>query len=219
MREEVLQKMTGRLQDRFEKRWTEGLKLLAYTGGLLNWIGDYITDENINWSKQFIGIDNLRLTGTTPEFNEIIIHKCQRDPKKLRQIINANEKVRDLFGDLDYDPDDPILLRYENKIYHVLDGMYEVVAAIRDGYEELEVYIATPTSGRPRPYCEPHLIYDLLRPYQRGYNQDTAGLIAALRYVKNSYCNAEELIRKRFSDQWIVDNKKIHSAIKQVLES
>jgi hypothetical protein len=97
--------------------------------------------------------------------------------------------------------------------------MNEVIAAIRDGFEEIEVYIATPQAGKPRPYCEPHLIYDILRPYQRGYNQDKAGLIAALIYIKNSYANAEELIRERFNEKWILENREMHQIIKQVLES
>lgn len=219
LRQELITKMTKRLRDRFETWWTEGDKLLAYSGGLINWVGDCLTDENIIWTKEKILIDQLRLTGTHPEFNEIIIDRCQRDPKKFRELLGSDPAVQAVFADIEYDMTGPILIRHDKEGFSVLDGMYEVIAAIRDGQTELEVYVATPQEGVPRPHCEPHVVYDIIRPYHRGYNRDITGLIAALKFIKDSYGNGEALIRERFNEQWVLEDKEFHQAVKQVLES
>jgi len=218
IRDELMKKMTERMRDRFEKWWTQGDKLLAYTGGLINWVGDYLTDENIIWSKVTLPIDMIKLTGTNPEFNKIIVDECQKDPRKFRERLAKDENVRVLFANIEYDMTGPILVRREKDEYLVLDGMYEMIAANRDGLTEIEVYVATPKeNAHPLPHCEPHVIYDIIRPCLRGYNRDIEGMTAALRFIKNSYGNGEKLVRERFNEQWVLNDPQISEAIRELL--
>jgi len=219
MRQELIDKMTPVMRDRFEKWWTQGDKLLAYTGGLINWVGDYLTDENVEWSKETMKVDDIILTGTNPEFNAVIVDQCQRDAKQLRDLLNSDSEVKKLFDKIEYNLDNPILVRKKDDNFMVLDGMYEMMALVRDNVDEIEVYVAREKPGAtPLPYCEPHLIYDIIRPCHRGYNRDIPGVIAALRFVKNSYANAKDLIKERFNEKWVLEDEELSKAIKQLLE-
>jgi len=55
----------------------------------------------------------------------------------------------------------------------------------------------------------------VLRAYQRGLNKNRRELISALRFLRKSYKNVDDLLKERFNENWIA-NKKIQSIIKEV---
>ncbi|MBI2024819.1 MAG: hypothetical protein HYT03_01890 [Candidatus Harrisonbacteria bacterium] len=176
-------------------------QLLTNCSAAMNWIADYITDENVEWTKEELTVDSLWLTGTNPEWNEVIIKKGARSPSKLHELIKTDKTVAGLFSELKFD-EVPILVRLDEEKYKVLDGMKRVIAAIRDDRITVVAFVAI-ASGVPAPKCEPHVVYDLLRSYQRGTNKDQEGLIAALRFLRKSYANVSNLLINRFDSSWI----------------
>lgn len=81
----------------------------------------------------------------------------------------------------------------------VLFGMRPFVQAILDGKTEIEVF--TPINEDDvRPLCEPHVVYDLIKAYERR-GHDEAGfqqLIGGLTLLNREYANVEKLLRERF---------------------
>jgi len=191
-------------------------KILTNSGIGMNWIADYVTDETVSWTKEKLSMNSLWLTGTNPALNKIVIQTCERAPGKLREVLISDESVKELFSKFQYS-DIPILVRLDDEKYKVLDGMKRVLAAIRDNKEEITAFVAR-QRGAPKPKCEPHVVYDLIRAYHRGINKDKEGLKTSLRFLKLSYANVEELLKNRFNKNWIPDDE-IQGIIKEVLSS
>jgi len=190
-------------------------QILIYSGSALNWIGDYITDKNAKWTKEKLNIDDLYLTGTNPKWNEIVIDKCKRSPRKLREYFKKNKGAKNLFKGVKYQ-NLPILVRYEGKQYKVLDGMHRTIAAIRDNRKEITAFVVS-LRGSPKPQCEAHVVYDLLRSYNRGINRNKKDLISALRFLRHGYSNVEDLLKKRFSKPYIPGDDEIQDIIRKSL--
>ncbi len=171
----------------------------------MNWIADYLTDPNVRWTRETIATNDLYLTGTNPVWNGIIIDQCERSPARLANAMRDDPQVLAQFKDVAFDPL-PILIRFEKDKLRVLDGMHRVVAAIRDGRNSIEAYVARHI-GEPRPACEPHVVYDLLKAYHRGLNTDRTALITALRFLRRAYGNVDDLLRHRFIKAWVPDDE------------
>jgi len=212
----ILDDLVKHIQDKANASQEPLEKLLTSCGAVLNWVADYITDETINWTKENLRIDDLYLTGTKPEWNAIIIDQCQRSPKKFRELLKTDPKIAVLFSEAEF-KDLPILVRREEEKNKVLEGMLRTIAAIRDGKETIEAFVARP-SGKFRPNCEPHVVYDLLRAYHRGINKDQEGLIIALRFLRHSYANVEHLLKTRFSKPYIPGDDEIQEIIREALK-
>ena len=75
-------------------------ELLMRSGAALNWVSDYVLDPGAQWIRQKLPIDEVILTGTNREWNEIIIDQAERSPYKLRSLIRNNLTVAELFRDL-----------------------------------------------------------------------------------------------------------------------
>jgi len=189
--------------------------LLMLSGASLNWIGDYLTDKNIAWEKKELFLDDLYLTGIEPEYSDIVITICKRDPKLLREYIKNHPESHPLFEKLKLS-NHPIMVRFEDEKNKVLDGMHRVVAAIYSGNTKITAFVAT-TNGTFLPQCEAHVVYDIIRSYERGINTDTEGMISALRFLRKSYSNDDDIIRNRFGPQWLRD-VKMQDILNRVLE-
>lgn len=212
--EQYLNELVRQLEEK-AKGWQGPLdKLVMLSGVQLNWIADFMTDPNVVWSKEELPIEKLTLTGTNPEWNAIVIDKCKRSPKLLQEFFATNPPELALFADTKF-VEVPILVRAEGEELRVLDGMNRAIAAIRDGKTAIVAYVAR-VNGAPRPYCEPHTVYDLLRAYQRKMNTDKAGLVSALKFLRKSYANVDELLRNRFNKAWL-PNEEVQSAIQEAL--
>jgi hypothetical protein len=209
-----LKKLVRNLEAKNAKRQSDIEKLMMHSGVVMNWIADYITDDNIVWKKEKLLIDKLYLTGTNPTRNKIIIDICERSPKKLREYFQKHPNKMKIFKEAVFQ-NIPILVRYDEKKYKVFDGMHRTIAAIREGKKYITAYVAR-IKGKPRPKCEAHVVYDLLKTYQRGINRDSKGLESSLRYLKRSYSNIEWLLKHRFNENWVHD-RKINRIINNVL--
>jgi hypothetical protein len=209
-----IEELNAELAARVRSELSTEVQLLMYSGALLNWVGDYVTDESIEWKEENININNLWLTGTNPEWNKIIIDACKRSPALFREWLANNPAEAAHFNTTSYHSEH-ILLRFEDEEYKVLYPMHKVIAAIRDGVTEIPAYIARPT-GQLKPVLEPHVVYDLIRAYQRGLSRDRAGLVSALRMLTESFANVEILLRERFSPEWLPD-EDIQKIIAKVL--
>jgi len=216
-----LEKLNKHLKSKTEKFLSQNLaeQFLNSSGILLNWIADYLTDPNIRWEKEELEIDQLYLTGTSPAWNKIIIDQCQRSPSKLRTLFRKNPSIKKIFKEAKF-IDLPILVRYEEDKYKVLDGMHRIIAAIRDGLSLIPAFVAYP-QAEPQPSCEAHLIYDFLRAYQRRSPVERQSLrtdlISGLRFLKKVYGNVEGLLRERFNSNYVLD-PEIQEIIKEVLK-
>ncbi|OHA52137.1 MAG: hypothetical protein A3A97_04475 [Candidatus Terrybacteria bacterium RIFCSPLOWO2_01_FULL_40_23] len=191
-------------------------QLLTLSGVSMNWIADYIFDENVAWSKETLSVDDLSFTGTNSTWNKILLEQCERSPKRFRELLQNDSSILQLFADAKFN-EVPILVRWEEKKYKVLDGMHRVVAAIRDDKEIIIAYVAR-HNGIPKTICEPHVVYDLLKAYHRKLNTDREGLIAALRFLKTSYANVEDLLRERFNKSGIPSDE-MQQIIQEALRS
>lgn len=188
-------------------------RILMYSGARLNWVGEYINDDSISWKLETLPIENIILTGTSPEWNEIIIKQAECSPNKLRELLKDPE-IAKMFENSKFE-DVPILIRKDNDELKVLDGMNRTIAAIRDGLTEIRAYVGTRT-GQPAPKIEPHVVYDILRAYQqRGGNEED--FVGGLRFLLHSYLNVREILTQRFNENWL-PNEKIQSLIQLALE-
>jgi hypothetical protein len=66
-------------KDKVERALDTTEKLLMYSGARLNWVGEYVNDESVHWRLQTIPVDNLTLTGTSPEWNAVILGKAEAE--------------------------------------------------------------------------------------------------------------------------------------------
>lgn len=212
--EKFLAVLTKHQKERTEFFQSIEENLLIYAGANLNWIADYVLDAGVHWTKEDLDIDDLYLTGTCPEWNAIIIEQCQRSPTEFKKLLK-DEKIALMFKRAQFN-ESPILVRYEKEKYKVLDGMHRVIAAIRGDYSKISAFVGK-LEAKPQPQCEPHVVYDFLRAYDRGINKNKADLIAALRFLKGSYSNVEMLLRGRFGKSWI-SSDEIHEIITKVLK-
>lgn len=202
-------------KEKFEGTHTELEQLLTYSSSAMNWIADMILDPGMRWERKSLSVDTLYLTGTTPEWNKVILEQCERSPRKLRELFVTDPNMRSVFAAAT-GSSVPILIRFDEGLNKVFNGMHRAIAAIRDGQETIEAVIGY-SPEKFRTVCEPHVVYDLLRPYIRKLNSDRAGLIAALRYLRKCYVNVDELLRQRFSFDGI-PNEEIQAIIQEVLK-
>lgn len=180
-------------------------RLLRNASGALNWVADIVFDEGARWECRTLALDDLYLTGTIPAQNAYIIERCQRSPKLLRELFRTEPASKHAFTPNEHDTafkENPVLILFHDGKHKVLHGMPRVLAALMEERREITAWVAT-IEGTPRPPCEPHVVYDLIRAYQRGLHTDRAGLVAALRLLRTSYYNVVPLLRERFDKRWV----------------
>lgn len=187
-------------------------QLLMLSGARLNWVGEYINDESIHWTFQSLKVDDITLSGTGPEWDRIIRSQAEMNPAKLRELMQ-NPEIAKVFANATNNGL-PILVRKDEGKLKVLDGMNRVIYAIGQGQEEIEAYVGE-REGQSRALIEAHILYDFIRAYRqrRGSTQDFKG---GLRFLVESYANAHDLLRVRFSEEWVHD-EEISKIITEVL--
>jgi len=211
----IIEKFALGLQNKVLPRLSPLEKILVFAGVAMNWQADFLLDETIKWRKKKLKLDDLYLTGTNPRWNAIVIDKCQRSPKKFRDYLLKNPAAKTIFKKAKFSLY-PILVHHEDKKLKVFDGMNRVIASLREGKKEIEAWVATPNK-KPKPKVEPHVIYDFLRSYHRGINKDRKGLIAALKFLRKSYSNVDQLLKERFNIDW-VPSEEIQKIIRDSLK-
>ena len=203
-------------KERVEERLQDPAdRLLMYSGALLNWVGERINDESISWKLETLPLKKIVMTGTSPEWNRITLKKAEKDPMKLRKLFE-DEHIRNIFKDSKF-ADVPILIREtEEGEYKVLDGMNRVIAAARDGIDEVRAYVGR-SMGDSQAKVEAHVIYDLIRGFQlRGGSEED--FKASIRFLVNTYLNTKDLLENRFNIDWVGD-EKVQKLIKEAIGS
>lgn len=177
-------------------------KVLVYSGVLLDWVGEWVSDKSVKWQKKRMKVDDLTLTGTGPTWNKIIIDQAKRSPARFRRLLK-NQNMGRIFSGCKFDKM-PILVRVEKKDkkveYKVLDGMTRVIGAIIEGKKVVNAYVGE-RKGRTRAEIEAHVIYDLLKAYRQGRGKKE-DLLVAIRYLRETYGNVDELLKTRFNKEW-----------------
>lgn len=211
-----LKSLVKSLQDKVLKYQSIDEQIVLYSSAAMNWISDLLTASNVNWEKKKINIENLYLTGTHPEWNKIIKDKCKGDPKLFKKEINTNSKSANLFKDINFE-DIPILTRFDDGKYKIIDGMHRAIAAIRDNKKTITAYVAFIT-GDLNPVCEGHVVYDLIKAYQRSKKtkKNKESFINAIKLLNSAYSNVESLLNERFNYNWLPD-KEIQDIFKKIL--
>lgn len=194
-------------------------KILVHGGVLLNWLGDYFANPSIKWEKVSFPTTDILMTGVDPKWNELFIAKCKRESGNLTKLINKDTKLKSQvakWADLSRSSS-IILVRKDKEGYKVLDGMHRFVKHILDGKEKVEVYMPV-NEASELPYCEPHVIYDLIRGFQCNAHDKQGGLQLkhALMLLSRTYSNVSQLLRSRFNKDWVPD-KDVQRIIKVVL--
>lgn len=178
-------------------------KILVNAGIHLNWLGDYLANPAITWSKQTLPVNQIEFTGTNPEWNEILINQAERSPAKLRSMVQQDPSLR---NKLILDPNgrtEPIIVRRDKEkagYYKILDRMPLFVQQVLDGATEVEVLL--PNNEDHLPICEPHVLYDLMRGFERHANDELGQeqLYQAITLLVRTYANIPELLTERFGN-------------------
>lgn len=208
-----------------EKRYDtlpDRIKILVMSGVALNWLGDYLANPKIKWIEKQIAIGKIKFTGTGPEFNKILIDRCGRSPEKFKDLITQDSKIKKIFQNYATKSSIPILVRpdEENKGYYkVLDGMHRFIGAIFAGKNKVAVWLPE-NDQKALPECEYHVIYDLIRGYQRNA-RDKEGkkeLYHALKLLSRTYSNVKKVLQERFHQGWVRDAEDVHKVIEKVLK-
>jgi hypothetical protein len=195
-------------------------EILVNAGVRLNWLGDFFANPSIVWVKQTFDVNYIQFTGTNLEWNEILIKKCNRNPNEFIELINQHEEQRKKFeNESSFDPNIPILVRKSDAVgkYKVLDGMHRFVGCILEGQITIEAYFSE-NEDNILPWCEPHVVYDLIRGYIRNAADEEGekDLYHGLKLLLRAYGNVMDLLMNRFNTEY-VDNEKVQKVIKKVL--
>lgn len=178
----------------------------AISGISLGYIADCVMQDGLLWNEKEIALKDLWLSRTNPIWDAIIVNRCSRSAENLKDFIESNPQDSKIFPDQTF-CDLPILVKFEGDKYKVLDGMKRVIAAIKTGRSTIGAFVSEEIP-LPKKFpegehkCEARVIYSLLNAYQLGINKDKDALIAALRFLRQSYDNVSYLLRHRFSESW-----------------
>jgi hypothetical protein len=196
-------------------------QILVNAGVRLNWMGDFFANPNILWSDVTeMNVDNIQFTGTNPDWNNILIKDCDGNSMKFIRLIDQNQRLKQKFQEeSSFNPDLPILVRKSegSDKFKVFDGMHRFIGALVHGQPTIKVYFPI-NEDKALPWCEPHVIYDLIRGFLRNAN-DKEGekqLYHALRLLIRTYGNTRELLVDRFNKE-NVDEDTVQEIIKNVL--
>lgn len=196
-------------------------RISVHSGVLLNWLGDYFANPNIKWEKVSLSVKNILMTGVDPEWNKLFIKKCERKSEKLTKLIAKDLGLKGRIMKWVNSSKNPniILVRKDKDKYKVLDGMHRFVKQILEGKEEIKVYAPTNEISE-LPHCEPHVVYDLIRGFQRNAydKKGETQLRNALALLSRTYGNVNQLLKNRFNKDWISD-KKVQKIIEAIIKS
>lgn len=195
-------------------------KILVFSGVGLNWLGDYFANPKITWQIKKIPVEKIEFGGTSPEWNKILIDKCQRSVAKFKSLIKKNPKIYQQFKKKVIFNKEIIIVRLGDKkgYYKVLDGMHRFMEAVLSNKKSICAYVPV-NETKYLPICEAHVVYDLIRGFERNAN-DKEGrqeLYHALKLLSRTYANVKKLLINRFNKNY-VHNAEIQKIIKKVLK-
>ena len=174
--------------------------IMMLSGAQLNWAGDYLGNPAIPLRIQNLKHEEITMTGTHKEWNDVLKVRCKGRPQAFLDLIEGDPSIIEGFLRPGLDYSVPLFTRYNpsENTYRIFDGMHRFVNQLIEGKREF-ISVVYDESDKHLPWCEEHVVYDLIRAYQKnahdedGKNQLKQALILILR----SYGNAEEALKKR----------------------
>ncbi len=219
------EKYLKKLADHEDKKSKAYLKdprarILVNAGIRLNWLGDFLANPKIKWEERELPVEKIQFTGTNPKWNKILIKQCKQSVNKFKILIKKNPKLKEKFQKESFFENEIILVRKSDKkgFYKVLDGMHRFTGAVLENKEKIKVFLVL-NENEHLPICEAHTVYDLIRGFLRNA-KDKKGeieLYNALKLLSRTYANVKELLKERFNEKYIYD-EKVQKIIKKVLE-
>lgn len=196
-------------------------RVLVNAGIQLNWIGDFISNSKIKYKLIKVPINKVLFTGTNPNWNKILIDRCEKSVEKFQALIKNNSEIKERFFKEALFGDEPILMRGpdENGLYRIFDGMHRFVGAVLKNKKTISAYVPI-NEDKYLPTCEAHVVYDLIRGFQR-HAKDQQGkreLYCALKLLARTYENVVGLLKNRFNFKYIPD-KEVQKVIEKVIKS
>jgi hypothetical protein len=217
--DEYLKRVVEYEEKELDKNFSDRERLMIYSGANLNWQGDFLGNPKIKYKKITVPVEKILLTGTEPKWNKILVDECNRSVTIFKERISKDKKLKEMFERESSYRDFPILLRgpYDG-YYKILDGMYRFVGKVVKGEKEAEGFVSV-NGDEVLPFCEPHVVYDLIRGYERNFKNRNGedGLYQSLLFLSKIYGNVEALLRERFDPDHIMD-KDTNRVIKRVLK-
>uniref|UniRef100_A0A7C4M0W3 Uncharacterized protein n=1 Tax=candidate division CPR3 bacterium TaxID=2268181 RepID=A0A7C4M0W3_UNCC3 len=220
--EKFIKELAKHEREKISYQFEDSRNSILVTSGLhLNWIGDFFSNPKIKWEEKEIAVEKIKFTGTNPKINDILLNQCHRSPKEFRKLIKDNPKIKKEFEKYTSFGNEPILVRKDedNKGYYkVLDGMHRFVGASLSNKPKIKVWLPI-NEDVELPYCEPHVVYDLMRGYMR-HAKDKEGqkeLYYALKLLNRTYANVKDLLKGILGEKWVFD-KDVQKIIKKVLK-
>lgn len=194
-------------------------KILVNAGVQLNWMGDFLANPKIEYQRLEVPLNKIQFTATEPEWNEILMIKCDASIQKFQDLILADETLKEKFNQEASFGEEPILLVGPNNqgFYRPFDGMHRLVGAAINRKETISAYVQIKENDH-LPICEAHVIYDLIRGFQRNAkdNQGKIELYHALKLLARTYENVISLLKNRFGPERIHD-EDVQEVLKSVI--
>lgn len=193
---DYLRRRTRKMLDVFIANHSAEEGFAVAADALLQWQGAYVTDLSMEWTLEQLTIDDLYLTGMNPDWNAIIIDRCERSPQKLRLLFDTDAEVRAKMVGIKAD-EEPIMVRAERGKLAVMDGMNRVVFALTRRDSTITAFVGR-RHGSPQLQSPAGIAYTFCRAYRMG-RLDEDGLVTVLRIMRTMYVNLDVLLRKRYT--------------------
>lgn len=141
-----------------------------------NGVFDYIESAQFTWQERTVSIDDITLTGMSPEITKVIYSDdVQQNPRKLIEFIRSHP------GDRRFDeiqlgniPDNrrTLLLREKNGVLKMLDGSHRFLSMAMGGITSFHAYVATVTDPDAKPAIGDTVFLRMRRLWQTTKNPD-----------------------------------------------
>lgn len=219
--EQYLQELANHEEKKAQQTMSAREKILLYAGFQLNWMGDLLSNPKIKYKQITVPLEEILFTGTNPEWNKILIDKCEKSVTKFQKLLEENPEMKEKFSqEASFGDESILIIKQEGeKKYKVFDGMHRFVGAAIKHRKTISAY--TPESSiNELPICEAHTIYDLIRGYQRNA-QDEQGkkeLYHALKLLSRTYKNVVKLLETRFDESHLPD-EEVQKIIKKIINN
>lgn len=186
----------------------------------LNSMWDYLGNSEAKYERKLIKLEDIYLTWTTPDINKITLDICNRDVNKFKKLLEQDNKLKiKLENWASFWEETILLIDLWNWKYKSFDWMHRIVWHILSWKKEIDAYVLK-NQNDFLPNCEPHVIYDIIKAYQRSNRntQDRCDFIWALNLMIKNVWNTKNLLSNRFDANHLKDND-VQNIIKEVLKN
>ena len=217
--ESYLEALAGHETSKAESLLDARGRILVSAGVRLNWMGDFLANPSIEYEKKEVVLRDILFTGTEPDWNEVLLKQCDGSVETFQSLIASDIEMKEKFKAEASFGREPVLLVGPNEDgqYKSFDGMHRIVGAAIEGRDTITAFVAQNVEDH-LPICEPHVVYDLIRGYQRNA-RDEAGkkdLYHGLSLLARTYANVIDLLQHRFGPDRL-DEDDIQEVIQRVV--